>query len=187
MNPKIADFGMAKLFKYDQTHTDTTRVVGTFGYMAPEYVKRGHFSIKSDVYSFGVLVLEIIIGMELEERNRLECNRSYYQGDSRSEMMKCIHLGLLCIQEDVANRPTMASVVLTLSRCTYSVPEPSKPGFFLNSSPASGESSLQNVVQFELQGSAGASAQSLDQNKDDQGKVMTILQRNRAALSFHFF
>nr|XP_034892322.1 putative receptor-like protein kinase At4g00960 [Populus alba] len=59
MNPKIADFGMARMFVMDQAQDSTSRVVGTFGYMAPEYVIRGHFSVKSDVYSFGVLVLEI--------------------------------------------------------------------------------------------------------------------------------
>ncbi|CAL9750746.1 unnamed protein product, partial [Musa acuminata subsp. burmannicoides] len=62
MNPKIADFGLAKLFDIDQTQGTTNRVMGTFGYMAPEYVMQGKFSIKSDVFSFGVLVLEILTG-----------------------------------------------------------------------------------------------------------------------------
>ncbi|URE27546.1 Cysteine-rich receptor-like protein kinase [Musa troglodytarum] len=62
MNPKISDFGLAKLFDIDQTQGTTNRVMGTFGYMAPEYVMRGKFSIKSDVFSFGVLVLEILTG-----------------------------------------------------------------------------------------------------------------------------
>ncbi|XP_022723228.1 cysteine-rich receptor-like protein kinase 10 [Durio zibethinus] len=57
MNHKIADFGIVWLFKYDQTHIDITRAVGTL-----QYVKHGHFSVKSDVYSFGVLVLETING-----------------------------------------------------------------------------------------------------------------------------
>ncbi|WZY88332.1 hypothetical protein YC2023_045067 [Brassica napus] len=62
MNPKIADFGMARIFGMEQTVANTARVVGTFGYMAPEYVTHGQFSTKSDVYSFGVLMLEIISG-----------------------------------------------------------------------------------------------------------------------------
>ncbi|KAG5622830.1 hypothetical protein H5410_008048, partial [Solanum commersonii] len=57
MNPKIADFGMARLFKLDETQCNTNRIVGTYGYMAPEYAMQGQFSVKSDVYSFGVLVL----------------------------------------------------------------------------------------------------------------------------------
>ncbi|PNX91175.1 cysteine-rich receptor-like protein kinase, partial [Trifolium pratense] len=62
MNPKIADFGMARLFVVDQTQENTNRIVGTYGYMAPEYAMHGQFSVKSDVFSFGILVLEIISG-----------------------------------------------------------------------------------------------------------------------------
>ncbi|XP_065879013.1 cysteine-rich receptor-like protein kinase 10 [Euphorbia lathyris] len=62
MNPKISDFGTARIFAVDQTQDDTSRIVGTFGYMAPEYIRRGHFSTKSDVFSFGVLILEIVSG-----------------------------------------------------------------------------------------------------------------------------
>ncbi|PQQ20810.1 putative receptor-like protein kinase [Prunus yedoensis var. nudiflora] len=59
--PKIADFGMARLFPEDETHVNT-RVAGTNGYMAPEYVMHGHLSVKADVFSFGVMVLELISG-----------------------------------------------------------------------------------------------------------------------------
>ncbi|MED6216349.1 hypothetical protein PIB30_006993 [Stylosanthes scabra] len=62
LNPKISDFGMAKAFGGDQTEGNTNRVVGTYGYMAPEYAVDGLFSIKSDVFSFGILLLEIICG-----------------------------------------------------------------------------------------------------------------------------
>ncbi|XP_022716033.1 G-type lectin S-receptor-like serine/threonine-protein kinase At1g11410 isoform X1 [Durio zibethinus] len=62
MNPKISDFGMARIFGGDQVEAKTKRVVGTYGYMSPEYAMQGHFSVKSDVYSFGVLLLEIITG-----------------------------------------------------------------------------------------------------------------------------
>ncbi|XP_050944592.1 cysteine-rich receptor-like protein kinase 44 isoform X4 [Cucumis melo] len=60
----IFDFGMARLFKLDETRRHTQRIVGTYGYMAPEYVFHGQFSPKSDVFSFGVLILEIISGQE---------------------------------------------------------------------------------------------------------------------------
>ncbi|KAL1834297.1 hypothetical protein ACET3Z_003948 [Daucus carota] len=62
MNPKIADFGMARLFDLDETQGMTNRIVGTYGYMAPEYALYGQFSVKSDVFSFGVLLLEIVSG-----------------------------------------------------------------------------------------------------------------------------
>ncbi|XP_021666772.2 G-type lectin S-receptor-like serine/threonine-protein kinase RKS1 isoform X3 [Hevea brasiliensis] len=62
MNPKISDFGMARIFRGDEVQDKTNRVVGTYGYMAPEYVMFGKFSTKSDVFSFGVMLLEIISG-----------------------------------------------------------------------------------------------------------------------------
>ncbi|XVF27797.1 hypothetical protein REPUB_Repub14bG0139900 [Reevesia pubescens] len=65
MNPKIADFGMAKLFAVNQSQADTSRIIGTFGYMAPEYTRHGQYSVKSDVYAFGVLILEIISGQKV--------------------------------------------------------------------------------------------------------------------------
>ncbi|XP_034697800.1 putative receptor-like protein kinase At4g00960 isoform X2 [Vitis riparia] len=154
MNPKIADFGMARLFSLDQTQGDTSRIVGTYGYMAPEYAMHGNFSVKSDVFSFGVLVLEIISGQKnscfrngenVEDlisfawrswRDRSVSNLidpSVSTG-SRSEIMRCIHIGLLCVQENVADRPTMASVVLMLSSYSITLPLPSQPAFFMHSS-----------------------------------------------------
>lgn len=62
MNPKISDFGMARIFGGDQDQANTNRVVGTYGYMSPEYAMEGFFSERSDVYSFGVLLLEVITG-----------------------------------------------------------------------------------------------------------------------------
>ncbi|GAY34230.1 hypothetical protein CUMW_010320 [Citrus unshiu] len=152
MIPKISDFGMARLFEMDQSQGDTSRIVGTFGYMAPEYVTRGHFSIKSDVFSFGVLVLEIIsgqknnsfrIGEEAEdlltyawknwnEGTALNLIDPTLRNGSSSEIMRCIHIGLLCVQENVANRPTMASVVVMLNSSSLSLPLPSQPAFFMH-------------------------------------------------------
>ncbi|KAL8103361.1 hypothetical protein AgCh_027794 [Apium graveolens] len=67
MNPKISDFGMARSFGGNETEANTSRVVGTYGYMSPEYAIDGQFSVKSDVYSFGVLLVEIVSGV----KNRL--------------------------------------------------------------------------------------------------------------------
>ncbi|XP_052290615.1 cysteine-rich receptor-like protein kinase 10 isoform X2 [Citrus sinensis] len=154
MNPKISDFGMAKIFGVDQTQGNTNRIVGTYGYMAPEYAMHGQFSVKSDVYSFGVLVLEIITGKK---------NSSFYQTDgaadllsyawkhwrdgtplqlldsnltdsySRNEVIRCIQLGLLCVQEDPAERPSMATIVLMLNSYSVTLPSPQHPAFFIGS------------------------------------------------------
>ncbi|TYI23116.1 hypothetical protein ES332_A06G141300v1 [Gossypium tomentosum] len=153
MNPKISDFGMAKLFTVDQTRADTSKVVGTYGYMAPEYAWHGQCSVKSDVYSFGVLVLEIISGKKINSFSNQEVGdsllthawRNWSEGTplevvdpilrdgSRSEIMRCIHLGLLCVQDNIDSRPTMASVVLVLSSYSISLPVPSRPAFSMHS------------------------------------------------------
>ncbi|XP_020420768.1 G-type lectin S-receptor-like serine/threonine-protein kinase B120 isoform X2 [Prunus persica] len=70
MKPKISDFGLARIFTHNELEANTNRIVGTYGYMSPEYAMEGIFSIKSDVYSFGVLVLEIISGMGVMERRQ---------------------------------------------------------------------------------------------------------------------
>ncbi|XP_057470962.1 cysteine-rich receptor-like protein kinase 10 isoform X2 [Actinidia eriantha] len=156
MHPKISDFGMARLFVLDETQGNTSRIVGTYGYMAPEYAMHGQFSVKSDVFSFGVLVLEIVSG----QKNNCFRNgenvedllsyawKSWREGTasnlidptlrdslgSMREIMRCIHIALLCVQENIADRPTMASVVLMLTSFSLTLTVPSEPAFFMHSS-----------------------------------------------------
>nr|GEV52706.1 putative receptor-like protein kinase At4g00960 [Tanacetum cinerariifolium] len=84
MSPKIADFGMARLFQPEETQGDTSRIVGTYGYMAPEYAMHGLFSVKSDVFSFGVLVLEIVTGSTIDREvpDIYEYSSSTFSGHS---------------------------------------------------------------------------------------------------------
>ncbi|KAI3680576.1 hypothetical protein L6452_35349 [Arctium lappa] len=153
MNAKIADFGMARLFTPEETQGNTSRIVGTYGYMAPEYIMHGQFSVKSDVFSFGVLVLEIVTGHKnhsfqdgmMTEDLLSHAWKSWRDGSSTSlidstlndgsnsmrDMIRCIHIGLLCVQEDVTQRPTMASVVLMLSSLSITLAVPSEPAFFM--------------------------------------------------------
>ncbi|KAK9698713.1 hypothetical protein RND81_08G125600 [Saponaria officinalis] len=159
MSPKIADFGMARICSFEQTHIDTSRVVGTYGYMAPEYLLQGQFSVKSDVYAFGVLVLEIINGRRIstgsmnQSGGPTENLMSYAWrcwGDenplalmdpmlkdsfSSNEVIKCVHLGLLCVQEDISKRPTMSTIVLMLNSysCVAALSMPQHPSFLFNS------------------------------------------------------
>ncbi|CAH8275637.1 unnamed protein product [Arabidopsis lyrata] len=156
INPKIADFGMARIFGLDQTQDNTSRIVGTYGYMAPEYAMHGQFSMKSDVYSFGVLVLEIISGRKnssFEESDgaqdllthawRLWNNRTaldlvdplIVDNCQNSEVVRCIHIGLLCVQEDPVKRPTISTVFMMLTSNTVTLPVPRQPGFFIQSRP----------------------------------------------------
>ncbi|KAK3431816.1 hypothetical protein EUGRSUZ_E03585, partial [Eucalyptus grandis] len=164
MNPKISDFGMARLFELDQTQAETNRIVGTYGYMAPEYVMHGNFSIKSDVFSFGVLVLEIVSG----QRNNIfragdhveilisSVWKNWREGtiskivdpsitsSLSTEIVRCVHIGLLCVQENVANRLTMASVLLMLNSHSVTLQVPSQPAFSMHSDIESDVSSTQD-------------------------------------------
>ncbi|KAM3251836.1 hypothetical protein P3L10_005906 [Capsicum annuum] len=154
MNPKISDFGMARLFILDETHGSTSKIAGTYGYMAPEYAMNGKFSVKSDVFSFGVLVLEILSG----QRNTCFINGEYVgnllsyawtnwrkgtntnlidpmlRGSTKlvRDITKCIHIALLCIQENAADRPTMSAVVLMLSSLSLSLSVPSRPACYMH-------------------------------------------------------
>ncbi|OMO64949.1 hypothetical protein COLO4_31694 [Corchorus olitorius] len=151
MNPKISDFGTARIFGGNQIEASTDRIVGTFGYMAPEYALDGLFSNKSDVYSFGILMLEILSGKK---------NRGLYQqvdsgqnlpiyawqlwkegkgkelidpkisGDCPvDEALRWIHIALLCVQDDPALRPTMSTIVFMLRSKLVDLPQPSTPPY----------------------------------------------------------
>ncbi|XP_056171696.1 cysteine-rich receptor-like protein kinase 44 isoform X2 [Syzygium oleosum] len=154
MNPKITDFGTARLFLLDQSRANTAQIAGTFGYMAPEYVRHGEISVKTDVYSFGVVVLEIISGKKNSYNNSSGTSEHLLgyawknwrkgtpfhlidpmlNGSSRSEMLRCIHIALLCVQENVARRPTMASVVLMLGSQSTTLPMPTRPAYLTDAS-----------------------------------------------------
>ncbi|KAH9748350.1 Receptor-like serine/threonine-protein kinase SD1-8 [Citrus sinensis] len=140
MTPKISDFGMARIFGGDQTEQNTKRVVGTYGYMSPEYAMDGLFSVKSDVFSFGVLLLETVWRL-WKEGKVLEMVDSSVDNYPANEVLRCIHVGLLCVQENAEERPTMASVVLMLSSETATMPQPKTPGFCLGRNPIETDSS----------------------------------------------
>ncbi|XP_042031196.1 cysteine-rich receptor-like protein kinase 8 [Salvia splendens] len=166
MNPKIADFGMARLFKPDETQGNTSKIVGTYGYMSPEYAMHGQYSVKSDVFSFGVLVLEIVSGRRnvcIQNGDNVEdlltlTWKNWREGTATSmvdpalmngagsvrDMMRCIHMGLLCVQENPANRPTMATVGLMLSSSTMTLPVPAEPAFYMASRYGPMDSTNQN-------------------------------------------
>ncbi|XP_058197197.1 G-type lectin S-receptor-like serine/threonine-protein kinase RKS1 isoform X5 [Rhododendron vialii] len=148
MNPKISDFGMAKIFGKDQIEANTNRVVGTYGYMSPEYAMEGLFSVKSDVFSFGVLLLEIITGRKnssyiqdnsvnlighvwslWQEGRAVEIVRSWMtESDSDKEVLRCIHIALLCVEESANDRPNMSEVAFMLCNET-ALPPPKQPAF----------------------------------------------------------
>ncbi|KAG0491422.1 hypothetical protein HPP92_004820 [Vanilla planifolia] len=148
LNPKISDFGLARLFSADETHVNTFRISGTYGYMAPEYALNGYLSSKSDVFSFGILLLEIVSGRKnldetlgVQEVDLLSYAWKLYQEGSELKIMDpnlasynadeaslCIQIGLLCCQASVSDRPDMYGVHLMLSSDSFTLPKPGSPG-----------------------------------------------------------
>ncbi|RYR30460.1 hypothetical protein Ahy_B01g055228 isoform C [Arachis hypogaea] len=150
MNPKISDFGMARIFRKYDLEANTSRIVGTYGYVPPEYVRKGIYSTKYDVYSFGVLLLQIISGKRTscyygphENMNLLEyayelwmegrgvefLDPSLDDTTSACKLMRCMQVALLCVQENSADRPSMLEVDSILKNETAAIGSPKMPGF----------------------------------------------------------
>uniref|UniRef100_A0A0E0HR58 non-specific serine/threonine protein kinase n=1 Tax=Oryza nivara TaxID=4536 RepID=A0A0E0HR58_ORYNI len=124
---QVADFGLARLAENDVTHV-STRVMGTFGYLAPEYASTGKLTEKSDVFSFGVVLLELITGrkpsrpllnraIENQEFDELVDPRLDGEYDD-VEMFRVIEAAAACIRHSAARRPKMGQVVRVLDSLT---------------------------------------------------------------------
>ncbi|KHN33630.1 G-type lectin S-receptor-like serine/threonine-protein kinase [Glycine soja] len=163
MNPKISDFGLARIYK-GEDEVNTKRVVGTYGYMSPEHAMEGLFSEKSDVYSFGVLLLEIISGKRdtsfrnddqslsligyawnlwNEDNIRYLVDPEISASGSDSHILRCIHIAFLCVQEVAKTRPTMTTVLSMLNSEISHLLHPRQVGFVQKQSSSSLESSSQ--------------------------------------------
>ncbi|KAM3215258.1 hypothetical protein ACQJBY_067311 [Aegilops geniculata] len=134
MVPKIADFGLSRVFGQEQTRLYTQTVVGSYGYMAPEYLYRGEISAQSDIYSLGLLILEISTGEQnCKDKNQpsarnfidkvskewtLEHIASKYASldtEGLHQVKICIELGLKCAEIDRRFRPPIEEIVDTLN------------------------------------------------------------------------
>ncbi|KAM7530496.1 hypothetical protein LguiB_033906 [Lonicera macranthoides] len=134
LNPKISDFGLARLNEEDKTHV-STRVAGTIGYMAPEYALWGYLSDKADVYSFGVVALEIVSGnnnadympnddciclldwaCQLQKKGNLHDLVDQRLGSKVNieEAERMVEVALLCTNASPSQRPIMSEVVSML-------------------------------------------------------------------------
>ncbi|GMI76853.1 avrPphB susceptible 1 [Hibiscus trionum] len=150
-NPKLSDFGLAKFGPSGDKSYVSTRIMGTHGYCAPEYLNSGKLTMKSDIFSFGVVLLELITGRKAlddsrarEERfladwarpmlrdgmNILSLADPLLKGhSSRSTMKKALEVAFLCIQENANCRPSIRDIVLALDYLTshpYSAHEAAK-------------------------------------------------------------
>ncbi|KAL5770390.1 hypothetical protein ACOSP7_014544 [Xanthoceras sorbifolium] len=149
MNPKISDFGLARIFT-SQSEANTNRIVGTYGYMSPEYAMEGIFSEKSDVFSFGVLLLEIVSGRKnnnifhpdrllnlvgyawelWKEGAGLEImHPSLRDSCSEDQVLRCINVALLCVEDSPLDRPSMSVVISMLTSEGVKLSMPKQPAF----------------------------------------------------------
>ncbi|CAN6373487.1 unnamed protein product [Urochloa humidicola] len=153
MHPKISDFGLARTYSPGVEEEFADSIVGSIGFTAPECRERRLFSIKSDVYGFGALLLEIISGRRcfslasgesgddhgfLNRRawNLWRAGRLIKLVDAplgneseRTEILRCIQIAMLCVEENPASRPTMQEVVLMLSCQDVALPKPQLPAY----------------------------------------------------------
>ncbi|KAF0899465.1 hypothetical protein E2562_019962 [Oryza meyeriana var. granulata] len=134
LTPKISDFGLAKLYDEKKTHI-STKIAGTFGYLAPEYAMRGHLTEKADVFAFGVVALETVAGRSNTD-NSLENEKIYlfewawglYEREQAigivdpkldefdsEEAFRVISVALLCTQGSPHQRPPMSRVMAILT------------------------------------------------------------------------
>ncbi|XP_044399106.1 rust resistance kinase Lr10-like [Triticum aestivum] len=145
--PKVADFGLAKLYPRDNSFVPMSALRGTIGYIAPEMISRsfGVISSKSDVYSFGMLLLEMAGGRRNADPNAANSSQAFYPswvydrltkhepGEISAEMheleRKLCLVGLCCIQMKSHDRPEMSEVIEMLEGSVDSVPVPSRPFF----------------------------------------------------------
>ncbi|XP_073357876.1 cysteine-rich receptor-like protein kinase 15 [Aegilops tauschii subsp. strangulata] len=152
MNPKISDFGIARICPSNIVESNTTTVVGTIGYMAPEYFSQKIYSTKSDIFSFGILLLEIISGkvafgsykingrsydlrryawlLWRDEKCKELIDPSLREEYQKVEMIRCTQIALLCVQESADDRPTMREINMMLHNGNIILPMPTQPGYF---------------------------------------------------------
>ncbi|KAL8241638.1 hypothetical protein R6Q59_011940 [Mikania micrantha] len=154
LRPKIADLGLARSFQDDISHI-STGIVGTLGYVAPEYLAHGQLTEKADVYSFGILILEVVTGMESNRSKTTEYSDSllstawkhFKQGtveeifdpnlmmhvypniNFKKDAIKVVHVALLCTQEAPSLRPSMSAALKMLEKDEDPLPAPSNPPF----------------------------------------------------------
>ncbi|KAJ3677895.1 hypothetical protein LUZ60_001698 [Juncus effusus] len=164
-NPKVSDFGLAKLLGSERSYV-TTRVMGTFGYVAPEYASTGMLNERSDVYSFGILIMEIISGRNPVDYSRppgevnlvewlknMVTSRNYEgvldpklgENPSNRALKKILLVALRCVDPDSNKRPKMGHVIHMLETDDFPYRDERKPGGSYNS-PLEKAKLLQKVI-----------------------------------------
>ncbi|KAK1415629.1 hypothetical protein QVD17_31413 [Tagetes erecta] len=108
MRPKISDFGLARMFKEEQSEANTKRVVGTLGYISSKYVVNGKYSVKSDIFNFKAWRLY------QEDKSLDLLDKCLHSSYSAGEVLRSLHVSLLCVQQRVEDRPNTPTMVAML-------------------------------------------------------------------------
>ncbi|KAM7522753.1 hypothetical protein LguiA_012655 [Lonicera macranthoides] len=130
----IAGTAKGMLYLHEDSRIFKLVVYGCSGYMSPEYAMHGHFSVKFDMFNGPEHALDLICHaweLWMDERALELIDPCLKDSFSRNEMIRCIHMGLLCVKEEADARPIMATIVLMLSNYSISLPSPQKPPFFI--------------------------------------------------------
>ncbi|XP_057448517.1 cysteine-rich receptor-like protein kinase 3 [Lotus japonicus] len=186
--PKIADFGLARLFPEDQSHISTA-ICGTLGYMAPEYIVLGKLTEKADIYSFGVLVIELLSGKSRTSFVQNSCSILHMvwslYGSNRlcdivdpilegnypaEEACKLLKIGLLCTQASAELRPPM-SVVVKMINNIHKIADPTQPPF-LNF--GSGEFSRSSLPEESLQPGSNTQSSGDSMTESSEHRLVTL-------------
>ncbi|XP_047316647.1 serine/threonine-protein kinase PBS1-like [Impatiens glandulifera] len=172
---KVADFGLAKQAPEGRTNYLSTRVMGTFGYVAPEYAMTGHLLVKSDVYSYGVVLLELLTGKKpvemsqpsgqenlvawarpiLRDKERLDeladsrLERKY----PKEDFNRVCTIAAACVSPEASQRPTMGEVVQSL-KMVQRVTEYQESSNAPNSIPNNNNNNKQSYTTFESDGTS---------------------------------
>ncbi|KAK8581223.1 hypothetical protein V6N12_071458 [Hibiscus sabdariffa] len=147
----IEDFGMARIFNHRDSQENTRRIVGTYGYMSPEYAMDGIYSTRSDMFSFGVLLLEIVTGRKNNSFHRVGgplslvayawevwndgralelIDPSLEESYPKDEVMRCINVGLLCVQDNPVDRLAIVDALTMIYGEGRQLPTPKPPAYY---------------------------------------------------------
>lgn len=191
-NVRLSDFGMIKLSGGDKMNHAPPRIMGTYGYCAPEYVRTGHVTLKSDVYSFGVVLLELITGRRVidttrpnEEQNLVAWAQHFFRDPKRypdmadplinkqfpeKDLNQAVAIAAMCLQEEAEARPLISDVVTALSFLSMVppdvIPPPLHPATSISKKSSAGESQGESGSESESESESGSGSGSGSESEE---------------------
>ncbi|TKY52056.1 Serine/threonine-protein kinase [Spatholobus suberectus] len=185
LHAKLCDFGLTKLAGGNKMNNAPPRLMGTYGYCAPEYVRAGQLTMKSDVYSFGVVLLELITGRRAidttrpnDEQNLVSWAQPLFRNPKRypdmadpllkknfpeKDLNQVVAIASMCLQEEAEARPLISDVVTALN--------------FLSAAPAVSKKSSPGESESEVESESGSEAKFSKGSHRSSRKSRTISRK----------